>query len=301
MSCVVSVILTTYNRPQELRRAVVSVLNQTFKDFELIIVDDASDINVESVVESFDDEKISFIKHETNQGGSAARNTGIYHSSGEYIAFLDDDDIWVKTKLETQLSHMKRENCSITYSDFEFVSNYSFVNKVRKLLPTERTEKPSGGKDLIPYILSGELSLGGFSTIMVEKAIVDEIDGLNEDFDRLQDWEFVIRILELTNIDYINEELVVKTGYNPPSGESIEESWAVFCQEFSEYIEEASHMGFDPELSIQFTIGHAYLRDGYLRTGIERIPISKIVNIKSFLRFILSIGIGLRNCVKRYL
>jgi len=298
MSCEVSVIIPTYNRPQELRRAVVSVLNQTFKDFELIIIDDASDTDVESVVESFDDGRISFIEHKINKGGSAARNTGIHHSSGEYIAFLDDDDQWAKIKLERQLSYMKNENCSMTYSDFEFVSDHSIVNKMRWLLPTEKAKKPSGRKDLIPYILSGELSLGGFSTIMVEKDIVDEIDGLDEDYDRLQDWEFVIRLLEVTNVDYINEELVVKIGYNPPSGESIEESWETFCQDFTEYIEEASHMGLDPELNIQFTISHAYLRDGHLRTGIEKIPISEINGTKPFLKFILSITIGLRNHIK---
>ncbi|MFC2015946.1 glycosyltransferase family 2 protein [Chloroflexota bacterium] len=87
-----SVILATHNRAHLLGRAVDSVLTQTFHDFELIIVDDASPDSSRQVVESFSDDRIVYIRREQNGGASAARNTGICGASGQYIAFLDDDD-----------------------------------------------------------------------------------------------------------------------------------------------------------------------------------------------------------------
>ncbi len=87
-----SVILPTYNRAHLLSRAIHSVLAQTFQDFELLIVDDASPDNTQEVVQAFEDERISYIRREQNGGASATRNTGIKHAKGIYISFLDDDD-----------------------------------------------------------------------------------------------------------------------------------------------------------------------------------------------------------------
>src|SRR5262245_35235747 len=99
----VSVIIPTHNRAHFLRGAIFSVLNQTFQDFEIIIVDDASNDTTSQVVGSFDDKRLRYVRHETNKGGSAARNTGILASKSEYIAFLDDDDEWLPEKLAKQM------------------------------------------------------------------------------------------------------------------------------------------------------------------------------------------------------
>ena len=108
----VSVIIPTYNRAHLVDRAIQSVLNQTYKDFELIIVDDGSTDNTEDIIKEFQkkDERIKYIRHEENRGGSAARNTGIKAAKGEYIAFLDSDDEWLPIKLGRQISEFTNKS-----------------------------------------------------------------------------------------------------------------------------------------------------------------------------------------------
>ncbi len=109
----VSVVITTYKRPGKLGRAIKSVLDQTLKDWELIVVDDNNaDTPFRQETESFmepylADSRIRYIKHEKNAGAPAARNTGIKAAVGTYIALLDDDDEFESTKLEKQLALFK--------------------------------------------------------------------------------------------------------------------------------------------------------------------------------------------------
>jgi glycosyltransferase involved in cell wall biosynthesis len=91
-SPLISVVIPTYNRAKLLERAVRSVLSQSFQQFELLIVDDNSPDNTEEVVKSFDDERIRYLRHDTNRGAAASRNSGICNARAEFIAFLDDDD-----------------------------------------------------------------------------------------------------------------------------------------------------------------------------------------------------------------
>jgi PGF-CTERM protein len=99
----VSVILTTYNRTNLLPRAIDGVLRQAYRDWELLIVDDASEEDTAAVVDGYDDERIRLLAHDRNRGAAAARNTGIEHARGEYVAMLDDDDEWIDDgKLGTQ-------------------------------------------------------------------------------------------------------------------------------------------------------------------------------------------------------
>ena len=100
----VSVIIPTRNRVEMLCRAVNSVLSQTFDNLECIVVDDESHDNTEKVINSFEDDRLKYFRHEKNKGASAARNTGIRQSQGEFIAFLDDDDEWLDEKLEKQVN-----------------------------------------------------------------------------------------------------------------------------------------------------------------------------------------------------
>ena len=108
-----SVIIPTYNRARMVDRAIQSVLSQTYQDFEIIVVDDASTDNTQEVVKEcmFRDKRVRYIKHEKNKGGSAARNTGIKNEHGEYVGFLDSDDEWLPTKLEKQIE-LFRKRCN---------------------------------------------------------------------------------------------------------------------------------------------------------------------------------------------
>ena len=99
----VSVIIPTYNRAARLPMSVESVLNQTYRDLEIIIVDDGSTDLTEDVVRAMSDSRIRYIKHPRNLGGCKARNTGVSNAKGEYIAFQDSDDVWHADKLEVEL------------------------------------------------------------------------------------------------------------------------------------------------------------------------------------------------------
>lgn len=107
MTILISAVINTYNRASLLPEAIKSVLNQTFSDFELIIVDDYSNDNTPDVVNSFQDPRIRYIRHDENKGLAASRNTGLHHAQGKYIAYLDDDDQWLPEKLARQLEVME--------------------------------------------------------------------------------------------------------------------------------------------------------------------------------------------------
>ena len=100
----VSVVIPTHNRAGFLQAAIQSVLNQTFQDFEIIVVDDASEDQTTEIVRSFSDPRIRYMRHESNKGQGASRNDGIRQASGEYIALLDDDDEWLPEKLAKQVA-----------------------------------------------------------------------------------------------------------------------------------------------------------------------------------------------------
>lgn len=99
----VSIIIPTHNRAELLQLAIKSVLGQTFQDFEIIIVDDASTDNMTDVVSAFKDERIKLFRRDVSGGDAVARNLGIANSKGEYIALLDDDDEWFPEKLQRQI------------------------------------------------------------------------------------------------------------------------------------------------------------------------------------------------------
>ncbi|BAZ43941.1 glycosyl transferase, group 2 family protein [Chondrocystis sp. NIES-4102] len=118
----VSVIIPTYNRADLIPRAIASVIGQVYQNWEIIVVDDASDQDIAQVIKSINDSRITYIRHQTNLGGSAARNTGIKYAQGEYIAFLDSDDLWLPDKLSLQLAAIAQQESQdnlVCYSQFQ--------------------------------------------------------------------------------------------------------------------------------------------------------------------------------------
>src|SRR5262245_29216969 len=103
----VSVIIPTHNRAEFLRSAITSVLNQTFQDFEIIVVDDASTDNTSEVVTYFGDKRIKYMRNNINKGDAGTRNVGVVNSNCTYIAFLDDDDEWLPNKLQIQIDMLE--------------------------------------------------------------------------------------------------------------------------------------------------------------------------------------------------
>jgi len=122
----VSIIIPTHNREQFIRRAIRSVINQSYKRWELIVVDDASKDNTETAVANFCDERICYVRSEANLGQALATNLGISKSTGEYIAFLDDDDEWLPDKLASQLKvYREKPALGMVYCGMNKIRNES--------------------------------------------------------------------------------------------------------------------------------------------------------------------------------
>jgi teichuronic acid biosynthesis glycosyltransferase TuaG len=140
----ISVVVTTYNRKDFLRDTINSILNQTFEDFELIVVDNFSNYNFFSHIDSFNDSRIIPFQNQNNGIIAINRNFGIKRSTGEFIAFCDDDDIWMTDKLESQLNQLSGTQYDIVYSNmllfkdnnidgFKITENKNILN-IRDLL-----------------------------------------------------------------------------------------------------------------------------------------------------------------------
>ena len=133
----ISVIVTTYNRPKLLKETLDSILNQTYVDFELIVVDNNSNYDFFKLIESFNDNRIIAYQNENDGIIAVNRNFGIKKSKGQYIAFCDDDDIWVKSKLEIQLRQIEISHADIISSNISI-----FKDNIKDILIETKAKKP---------------------------------------------------------------------------------------------------------------------------------------------------------------
>ncbi|MDC1162240.1 glycosyltransferase [Tenacibaculum sp.] len=195
---IISVIIPTYNRAYLLKETIDSVLNQTFNDFELIIVDDGSTDDTEQLILSYD-EDITYIKI-VNSGQSRATNIGINASKAEYIALLDSDDLWdrsfLETSYETLLGNASYGFCFCNYSYFD-------KNKVISEKYLEVNRQVSG--DLFPYVLEGQfICIGSF---LIKKEYLIVVGLYDEEIPVANDWDLWLRISHKYNGIYIDESL----------------------------------------------------------------------------------------------
>ena len=127
----VSVIVTTYNRKEYLTETIQSILNQTYQDFELIVVDNYSNYDFYEHIQSFNDPRIRAFQNQNNGIIAVNRNFGIKQAKGEYIAFCDDDDIWIGKKLEKQITILNKTKGDLVHSNM-FLSNGDITNIIGK-------------------------------------------------------------------------------------------------------------------------------------------------------------------------
>lgn len=188
----VSVIIPTYNRAGLIARSAKSVLNQTYKNLELIIVDDGSTDDTEDIVQTLNDERVIYIK-QTNQGACAARNNGIDHAKGEFIAFQDSDDVWHVDKLEKQIKCLKETGADLVVCGCRVWRGNSFDKSFLKY----------SGKflenDKWPFAI-GTQTFCGASHVFKEVKFNNEIK-------RWQDFEILIRIQKKFKI-YCQKEIL---------------------------------------------------------------------------------------------
>lgn len=194
----VSVIIPTYNRAHLLGRALRSVINQTFEDFEIIIVDDASTDGTQTLVNSFEDKRISYIKLYLNQGVSVARNIGIQHAQGEYIAFIDSDDEWIPEKLKKQLDVFKDSTHSLG------------LVYTKSVTVRENNEKPSiiplFRGNLLPFLLVYNY-IGLTSSPLIKKECFSKVGLFDESLPVSEDWDMWIRISQYYECSFVSEPL----------------------------------------------------------------------------------------------
>ena len=192
----VSVIIPTYNREKIISDSISSVLNQTYKNFELIIVDDCSTDNTVDVVKKINDPRIVILRQPKNMGACAARNRGIEESRGSIIAFQDSDDLWNERKLERQISELYKNRADIT-----FCAAQRTMNGVTEFLPEVRGSGFIDKRKLqTKSIVSTQMLVGFSECFKTEKFDVR--------FPRYQDYDLVIRLAEKYKFYYVDEPLV---------------------------------------------------------------------------------------------
>jgi glycosyltransferase involved in cell wall biosynthesis len=191
----VTVILPVYNRAGTLGPCVGSVLAQTFTDWEMVAVDDASTDNSAEVLESFGDARIGVLRLETNKGPSGARNAAIAAARGEYVALLDSDDEWLPTKLAEQVALLGRGDCDLCGCEY-----YAIENGVERHV--RLPEPPSWSE-----YLHARCDLGNGTTLVVNKAVLDAVGGLDESMRFCEDWDWVLRMTERFRYAVVHQPL----------------------------------------------------------------------------------------------
>lgn len=208
----VSVVIPTHNRPEMLKRSVASVVAQTYSDWELIVVDDGLQERAQAIVASFGDERIRYIPHEKERGGSVARNTGIRAARSAFIAFQDDDDEWVPEKLEVQMKLFTNTSDDIGFC-FSAVINVFDDH-------SERTHVPDGIDDY------AELSLASSKnfltvTLVFKRPVLDAIGYFDESLPSHQETDLIIRAAAKYKGLGIDQPLVMvnlRSGYERTGG-----------------------------------------------------------------------------------
>ena len=197
----VSVIIPTYNRGWILKEAIDSVQAQDYKDFELIVVDDGSTDNTSDVLALYgNDIKALFQK---NKGVSAARNRGIAEASGQFIAFLDSDDLWLPQKLSTQIEFFNQTpDALICQTEEIWIRNGIRVN------PKKRHKKPSG----MIFEPSLELCLVSPSAVMIRRSLFDRVGCFDEALPACEDYDLWLRISCRFPVHLIDRSLIIKRG-----------------------------------------------------------------------------------------
>lgn len=195
----VSVVIPTYNRARLLRRAIQSVLAQTFTDFEILIVDDGSTDDTPAVVEGFDDARIRYLPQPENAGVSAARNRGLREARGAFIAFLDSDDTWYPHKLALQVPQMRDlpDDVGLLYCGVE---NDDGRGNCSLVTPTHRG-------DLYRQLLLSNV-LHGTSGVMIRRAVVATAGFFDEGIPAIEDYDYWLRVARFFKFDFIAEPLI---------------------------------------------------------------------------------------------
>lgn len=188
MKPLVSVVIPMYNAQQFIKETLLSVINQTYTNIEIIVVDDMSKDKSATIVKDLSnkDDRIKYIYLKENKGVANARNIGIEAAQGRYIAFIDSDDLWKENKLERQIEFMLENKYEFTYTEYEFISENG--ESLNKIIPVEKQVN-------YKKLLSGNCI--GCSTVIIDRNYIKKIYMEN-----------------VKHEDYVTWLSILKSGYN---------------------------------------------------------------------------------------
>jgi glycosyltransferase involved in cell wall biosynthesis len=200
----ISIILPTFNRAWSLARCIDSVLQQSFPNFELIVVDDGSDDATKDILASYSDPRIKSIV-QNNNGVSHARNRGVKDSSYEILCFIDSDDEWKKHKLKEQLHFHQNHSFRIHQTTEIWIRNGIRVNAPKHLRKTE-------GDLFSVSLLNCAITP---SSVMLEKSLYIEHGGFDEAFPACEDYDLWLKITTREKVGLLNKDLLLRYGGHP--------------------------------------------------------------------------------------
>lgn len=195
----VSVIIPAYNAEAFISDAIHSILEQDYEYYEIIVIDDGSNDQTSKVVNTIQDERIRFIQQPNNQGASAARNRGMQEAKGEYLAFLDADDLWSPYFLTTMLE-------TISQHKFDLLFCNSIRSRNSETLSWEAPLHKPGIEKSLQNIFSNPYMATG--ALLFRREVLKKIHGFNTDLKTAEDIDFVLRIAEHYCIGHLPEALV---------------------------------------------------------------------------------------------
>lgn len=182
-SPLVSVIIPTYNREKTILRAIESVKNQTYTNWEIIIIDDKSTDNTEKIIKNQINKSIRYYKNDKNLGGSVSRNIGAKYANGDFFAFLDSDDEWYEFKLKMQVDMFKsNNNIDMIFTEYVIVNENTGNNFIF-----------NNNNDITIKNLLSNNFIGTTSSICIKRDKFFEIGGFNSNLPGCQDWDLYIR------------------------------------------------------------------------------------------------------------
>ena len=240
----ISVVIPIYNRGNLLVRAIDSVLQQSHRNLEILAIDDCSQEDIAAAIAGIKDSRVRYHRHSSNLGGSAARNTGIKLAQGEYVAFLDSDDVWLPNKLELQLkaiaNHAKNNNNIICYGKFQ---KHSTIFYQPSVLPKRGKKTTETVADYF-WLHGGETLT---STLMVSRSLA-KANLFQVDLAKHQDLDFVLRLgFEAAEFVFVPE--ILTTWYNESRSDRVSriENYRIsqdWIEGYKNEISELAYLGF---------------------------------------------------------
>jgi glycosyltransferase involved in cell wall biosynthesis len=205
MPPLVSVIIPTYNRAGLVTEAVASVLGQTFRDFELLVVDDGSSDGTAAALARFGD-RLAVLRSPSRRGVSAARNAGIAAARGQWLAFLDSDDLWLPDKLAKQTAYLA-QHPEILLCQTEEI----WVRRGVRVNPPDSHRKVGGNI----FLKSLERCLVSPSAVMLHRRLLEEHGGFDENLPAAEDYDLWLRLGWRYEVGLLPEPLIIKRGGHP--------------------------------------------------------------------------------------